>query len=88
MIPVPPFTVRFAGSPHIRKPTHCVLFSKKDQLPQWVVGLVNEILIAHVRHHCQMTCSLDRNGKCSLMLCTVAGNTARKNLSSLRDISL
>lgn len=45
-------------------------------------------LILNVWHECQMTCSLDCNSKSSLMLCTVPCDTARKNLSSLRDISL
>jgi hypothetical protein len=85
MISVPPFNVTIHGiAPYSQTRT----LPKKDQPPRRVVGLMNDILIAHVWHHCQMTCSLDRNGKCSLMLCTVACDTAGKDLSSLRDISL
>ena len=35
-----------------------------------------------------MACSLDRYGKRSLMLCTVACDSSRKDFSSLRYVSL
>ena len=34
-----------------------------------------------------MTCSFDSNCKSSLMLCTIACNSSRKNLSALRNAS-
>ena len=44
-------------------------------------------LLCDIRHHRQMSCSLDRCGKLSLMLSAVAGDSSRKNLASLGDIS-
>ena len=35
-----------------------------------------------------MAGSLDRDSECSLMLCAVSGDAARKDLASLRDILL
>ena len=41
-----------------------------------------------VGKHGKVSCSLDRNGKLSLMLCAVAGDPSGKDLTSLRDILL
>ena len=35
-----------------------------------------------------MTSSLNSYGQCSLMLCAIAGDTTRKDLASLRHVSL
>ncbi len=40
-------------------------------------------LILNVRHDCELTSSLNSNGKLSLMLSAVTGNAAGKDLSSL-----
>ena len=45
-------------------------------------------LFANVWHQRYVACSLDCYGKGSLVLCTVSCDAARKNLSSLRDVSL
>ena len=49
---------------------------------------VNQELVLYVRHKCNVTCSLDRYSERSLMLCTVACDSSRKDLTSLRDVSL
>lgn len=48
----------------------------------------NLILLLNVRHQCNVTRSLDGNGQCTLMLCTVSCDSSGKDLTSLRDISL
>ena len=45
-------------------------------------------LFANVWHKSYVTCSLDCYCKSSLVFCTVACDSARKNFSSLRDVSL
>ncbi len=44
-------------------------------------------LVLYVRHHSQMTCSLNSNCQRSLMFCTVSGDSSGKNLTSLRYVS-
>ena len=65
------------------------LFHNKTPQPLRLRGLipVNE-LVHYVRHQGNVTCSLDSNGQCSLMLCASTGNTTRKDLTSLRYILL
>ena len=54
-----------------------------------VVGIYHTfILFANVWHKSKMTCSLDCYCKSSLVLCTVSCDTAWKDFSSLRDVSL
>ena len=43
-------------------------------------------LIDLIRKKRDVTCSLDRNSQSSLVLCAVAGDAARKDLASLRDV--
>ena len=45
-------------------------------------------LFANVWHKSYVTCSLDCYCKSSLVFCTVTCDSARKNFSSLRDVSL
>ncbi len=48
--------------------------------------LIKKGSILCVRKDCHLTSTLDSGGKLSLVLSTVAGDTAGKDLSSLRDI--
>ena len=43
-------------------------------------------LFLNIGHKRKMTCSLDRYGKRSLMLCTVAGNSSRQDLAALGNV--
>ena len=43
-------------------------------------------LIDLIRKKRDVTCSLDRNGQSSLVLCAVSGDTARQDLASLGDV--
>ena len=45
-------------------------------------------LLYGVRKHRHVSCTLDRYSERSLVLCAVAGDSSRKNLASLRDVSL
>ena len=44
------------------------------------------ISILDVGHDGEMTCSLNCNRQCTLMLCTVSGDSSGKDLASLRNI--
>ncbi len=58
---------------HLKKDSRPVKFHKQ--------------LILNIGHKREMTGSLDRYGKRSLMLCTVAGDPSGKDLSSLGYVS-
>ena len=47
-----------------------------------------QLLITGIRHKSDVTCALDRYSQSSLMLSTVAGDTAGKDLASLGYVSL
>ena len=51
-------------------------------------SLLNKELIAGIWHQSNVTCALDSYGQGSLVLCTVACDTAGKDFSSLGYVSL
>ena len=51
-------------------------------------SLLNKELIAGIWHKSDMTCALDSYSQSSLVLCTVACDTAGKDFSSLGYVSL
>ena len=51
-------------------------------------SLLNKELITGIRHQSNVTCALDSYGQGSLVLCTVACDTAGKDFSSLGYVSL
>lgn len=63
-------------------------FFNKKQLPdEFPTAALLLILVCYVRHKCKMSCALDSNSKCSLMLCTVSGDSSGKDFSSFGNVS-
>ena len=65
----------------------CRLYMQKAHHPSMVRCSYIDELVLNVGHQCNVTCSLDSNSQSSLMFCTVSGDSSRKDLSSLGNVS-